>query len=154
MSLVFWHALLGWLWTALTERFTASNFLLGLAIAHLALRFSRGERASVRKVGPALRFAAFFAKEVVVSALRVARAVLSPRPRLRPALVRVPLDVRTDVQITALAVLVTLTPGTLALEVSPDRRTLLVHAMFAADLERVRRDIKVGFERPILELTA
>jgi multicomponent Na+:H+ antiporter subunit E len=152
VTLVFWHALLGWLWTALTERLTAANFLFGLVVAHLALRLSRGERARVRKTGPALRFAAFFAKEVLVSALRVAVDVLAPRPRMRPAVVGVPLDVRTDGQITLLAILITLTPGTLALDVSPDRRTLLVHAMFADDAERVRREIKGGFERRILEL--
>lgn len=154
MILVFWHALLGWLWTALTERFTASNFLLGLVLAHLALRFSRGARARIRKTGPALRFLGFFVKEVLVSAVRVAMDVLSPRPRMRPAIVGVPLEVRTEGQITLLAILITLTPGTLALDVSPDRRTLLVHAMFAADADQVRRDIKWGFERRILELAA
>jgi multicomponent Na+:H+ antiporter subunit E len=152
MILVLWHLLLGWLWTALTERFTASNFVLGLVLAHLALLLSRVERAPIRKTGLALRFLAFFAKEVVVSALRVAHDVLTPRSRMCPAIVGVPLDVRTDGQITFLAILVTLTPGTLALDVSPDRRTLIVHAMFAADADRVRRDIKAGFERRILEL--
>jgi multicomponent Na+:H+ antiporter subunit E len=152
MRLVFWHAILGWLWTGLTERFTASNFVLGVVLAHAALRFSRGERASIRKAGPALRFVAFFAKEVLVSAVRVAADVVSPRPRMRPAIIDVPLDVRSDGQITLLAILITLTPGTLALDVSPDRRSLVVHAMFAADADRVRRDIKDGFERRILEL--
>ena len=152
MTLLFWHALLGWLWTALTERYTASNFLLGVAVAHVALRLSLGDRGSIRRTGLALRFVAFFAKEVVVSALRVARDVLAPRPRMRPAIVGVPLDVRTDGEITLLAILITLTPGTLALDVSADRRTLVVHAMFAADPDQVRRDIKAGFERRILEL--
>ena len=154
MSLVLWHAALGWLWTALTERYTASNFVLGLVLANLALRLGRGRHARVRRTGLALRFLLFFAKEVVVGAVRVAQEVLRPRPRMRPAILEVPLDVRTDGQITLLAILITLTPGTVALDVSPDRRTLLVHAMFAADVEQVRRDIKVGFERPILELAA
>ena len=152
MTLVFWHALLGWIWTALTDRYTAANFLLGLVVAHLALRFSTTERARIRKTGPALRFAAFFLKEVFVSALRVAYDVLRPHGRMRPAIVAVPLDVRTDGQITLLAILITLTPGTLALDVSPDRRTLLVHAMFAGDADRVRHEIKQGFEHRILEL--
>jgi multicomponent Na+:H+ antiporter subunit E len=154
VNLVLWHVLLGWLWAALTERFTASNLLLGLVLAHLALRFSRAPRSSIRKTGPALRFAAFFAWQVVASALRVAADVLAPRPRMRPAVVRVPLDVETDAEITLLAILITLTPGTLALDVSADRRTLLVHAMFAADADRVRREIKGGFERRILELAS
>lgn len=154
MSVLLWHVALGWLWTALTALPTASNFLLGLVLANLVLRFGRGERALVRRTGPALRFAGFLVAEVVVSALRVAADVLAPRPRMRPAVLGVPLDVSTDGQITALAILITLTPGTLALDVSPDRRTLFVHAMFAADVDQVRRDIKERFERRILELTA
>lgn len=154
MTLVFWHAVLGWLWVALTERYSASNLVVGLVIAHLAIRLSRAERAHARRASAALRFVLFFAKEVVVSALRVAADVLAPRPRMRPALVGVPLDVRTDGQITLLAILITLTPGTLALDLSPDRRTLLVHAMFAADADRVRSEIKEGFERRILELSS
>jgi multicomponent Na+:H+ antiporter subunit E len=154
MTLVLWHALLGWLWTALTERYTASNFVLGLVLANVTLRFGRGRRSPIRRTGLALRFLAFFVKEVLVSALRVAQEVVRRRPRMRPAIVGVPLDVETDGQITLLAILITLTPGTLALDVSPDRRTLLVHAMFAADTDRVRRDIKMGFERRILELAA
>jgi multicomponent Na+:H+ antiporter subunit E len=154
MTLVLWHALLGWLWVALTERYTASNFALGLGLANVALRFGRGGGSRIRRTGLALRFVAFFTKEVVVSALRVAQEVLRPRPRMRPAIVRVPLQVETDGQITLLAILITLTPGTLALDVTPDRRTLIVHAMFAADADRVRRDIQLGFERRILELAA
>jgi multicomponent Na+:H+ antiporter subunit E len=154
MTIVAWHGLLGWLWAALTENYAASNFLLGVVLANLVLRLSRGERSRIRKTGPALRFAGFFAKEVVVSALRVAWDVVTPTTYMRPAVVAVPLDVQTDAQITILAILVTLTPGTLALDLSPDRRTLYVHAMFAEDAGRVRREIKDGFERRILELAA
>lgn len=154
MSLVLWHAVLAWLWTALTERLTASNFLVGVVAAHLALRLARGRGALVRKTALALGFLVFFAKEVLMSALRVSRDVFLPRRRMRPAIVEVPLDVRGDGAITLLAIVITLTPGTLALDVSPDRRRMLVHAMFGADAERVRREIKVGFERRILELSA
>ncbi len=154
MSTVFWHALLAWIWTALTEEYTAANLVLGLVLAHLALRFSTGGRAPLRNAGRVLRFVAFFFRELFVSALRVSRDVLLPRRRMRPAIVAVPLDVRTEGQITLLAILITLTPGTLALDVSADRRTLLVHAMFAADADRVRDEIKGGFERRILELAS
>lgn len=93
-----------------------------------------------------------FAWEVVASALRVAHDVLTPEHHMRPAVVGVPLDAETDAEITLLAVLVTLTPGTLALDVSPDRRTLYIHAMYAADVEQVRREVKDRFERRVLEL--
>jgi multicomponent Na+:H+ antiporter subunit E len=152
MILVSWHVLLGVLWTALTPSYTVPSFMLGVLVAHLALRVSHGRPASTRKIRLFIGFLGFFAKEVVVSAVRVAVDALAPRPRLRPAVVELPLDVRTEGQITLLAILITLTPGTLALDVSSDRRTLYLHAMFAADADRVRRDIKLGFERRVLEL--
>ncbi len=58
----------------------------------------------------------------------------------------------SDVEITLLANLVTLTPGTLSLDVSEDRSTLFVHAMFVDDPDVLRREIKHGFERRVLEL--
>lgn len=99
-----------------------------------------------------LRFAAFALREVVLANLRVARIVLTPRPRLRPGIVAVPLEPATDAQITVLANLITLTPGTLSVEVSEDRRTLFVHAIDVESPEAFRRETKQGFERAVAEL--
>jgi multicomponent Na+:H+ antiporter subunit E len=66
--------------------------------------------------------------------------------------VAVPLDAESDVEITLLANLVTLTPGSLSLDIAPDRSCLYVHAMFVDDVEQLRRDVKEGFERRVLEL--
>ena len=94
----------------------------------------------------------FFLGELVLSSVRVAWDVLSPNPGFRPGIVGVPLDARTDSEITLLATLITLTPGTLSLDVSEDRKTLYVHAMRVEDPEAFRREIKDGFERRVLEL--
>ena len=53
---------------------------------------------------------------------------------------------------TFLANSITLTPGTLGLDVSEDRKTLYVHSMWVDDPDEVRREIKQGFERRVLEL--
>ena len=71
--------------------------------------------------------------------------------RSRPGIIAVPIEARTDLEITTLANLVSLTPGTLSLDVSGDRRTLYVHAMFVDDPESIHRDIKNGMERRVLE---
>ena len=76
----------------------------------------------------------------------------APGGRLRPAIVAVPLAVDRDAEIALLANLITLTPGTLSLDVSPDRRTLYVHAMATNALTYLRREIQEGFERRILEV--
>lgn len=91
-----------------------------------------------------------FLKELVLSATSVAWAVVNPGLRLRPAILAVPLDLRTDWRISVLANLVTLTPGTTSLHVSEDLSTLYVHAMDCKDPDAVVASIKESFERTIL----
>jgi len=95
--------------------------------------------------------ALLFVYELLLSGLRVARLVLSPRMQLKPGIFAYPLKVDRNFEITLLANLITLTPGTLSVDVSDDRRTLYVHAIDCADPAQVRRDIAEGFERRILE---
>ena len=71
-----------------------------------------------------------------------------------PGVVAIPLDARTDVEITLLANLITLTPGSVSLDLSEDRRVLYVHAMYivGGDVDAYRRAVKEGLERRVLEL--
>ncbi|MBB5220988.1 multisubunit Na+/H+ antiporter MnhE subunit [Amaricoccus macauensis] len=81
-----------------------------------------------------------FLRDLTLSSVAVARAVVDPR-RAAPGFVTVPLTLaRTDVEITLVANYITLTPGTLTVDVSADRRTLLVHAL-EADEAGIRADI-------------
>ena len=66
--------------------------------------------------------------------------------------IEVPIEAKTDLEITLLANLITLTPGTLTLDVAPDRKSLYVHAMFVDDPEQIRAEIKNGMERRLLEV--
>lgn len=155
MRMLLANLALGALWIAVTGRATGPNLVLGLVLGYLVLRVSRGGRrrsAYFRKVPETLRFLAFFVKELVISSLRVAHDVVTPRAHMRPAILGVPLDAETDLEITLLACLVTLTPGTLTLDVSDDRKTLYVHAMFVHDPERAIAGIKAGFEGRLLRL--
>jgi len=104
------------------------------------------------KILQALGLLAFFSWELILANLRVARDVLRPLRKLRPAIVAIPLDLESGAQITLLANLITLTPGTMSLDVSSDRKVLYIHAMDGRDLENLRRGIKLGFERYIKEL--
>ena len=89
---------------------------------------------------------------LVLANLRVAHDVITPRLYARPAIIAVPLEARTDLEITLLANLISLTPGSLSLDVSPDKSCMFVHGMFVDDPEAFRREIKDGFERRIGEL--
>ncbi len=92
-----------------------------------------------------------FLRELIVSAVRVAWLVIQPKPRLRPAIIAYPLTVTTDAQITLLANMITLTPGTLSIDVSEDRKTLFIHAIDIESKEALVGAIAGGFETKILE---
>lgn len=154
MTLLLWNVALASLWVALTTA-TLTNVFVGLVIGYaalwLVLRDSR-ETSYFRKPLQAVRFIGFFLRELAIATVRIAYDVVTPTAYMRPAVVAIPLDAKTDAEIALLAIVVTLTPGTLALDVSSDRRTLYVHAMYARQPEAVRREIKRGFERRVLEL--
>ena len=92
-----------------------------------------------------------FIYELVLSTLKVTRLVLTPKMDLKPGIFAYPLRVDRDAEIALLANLITLTPGTLSVDVSEDRRTLYVHALDCSDPDQTREDIADGFERKILE---
>ena len=93
-----------------------------------------------------------FARELILSALRVAWLAVQPRIVIRPAIVAYPLTVTTDAQITLLANLITLTPGTLSVDVSDDRKWLYVHAIDIESKEALVGSIAAGFETRILQV--
>ncbi len=104
------------------------------------------------KIGRIIELVLFFLWELMVANLRVAWDVVTPNQNRhkRPGVIAVPLDVQGDYAITLLACLITLTPGTLSLDVSKDRRVLYIHEMFIQDPDEVRRGIKEGFERRVI----
>lgn len=97
-----------------------------------------------------LALAGLFVRELVLSALQVAWLVVHPKLRLRPGIIAYPLTVTTDTQIALLANLITLTPGTLSVDVSRDRKTLYIHAIDIADRELLIGKIAAGFETSVL----
>lgn len=141
-------------WCALFGTFDLGHLLQGFLLAFAVLSISSplyGRTAYFRRVLLMTRLGAYFLYELVVSSVQVAWDVLTPTPRSRPAIVAVPLDLVDPAQITVLAILISLTPGSLSLDVSPDRKTLYVHQMFVNDPDEARSRIKTGFERLVRE---
>ena len=148
------NILLALAWVAMTGSLTLSSLLTGFAIGYGALWLVQpltGSSRYFRRVIAWARLIVMFLYELAVSSLQVAGDILAPRSSARPAIIEVPLDVRSDAGILLVTNLISLTPGTLSLDVSPDRRTLLVHAMFADDPESLRQSLKSGMERWVLD---
>jgi multicomponent Na+:H+ antiporter subunit E len=146
-------ALLWSVWKGFSPAALAAGFVVGFLCLSLLVPLPGAKRYR-RQVLRGLGFAAFYVWELVVSSVRVALDVLRPRLSMQPGVVGVPLDARTDVEITALTNLISLTPGTLGLEVSPDRQTLSVHAMHLenGDAERFRQELKRNLEQRVLRV--
>ncbi len=155
MNWLLLHVLLALIWAALSGELTPVNVAGGFVVGYLVLLLARramGSQRYVTRVPRVLRFTLYFVVMLVQANLRVTREVLTPDFRARPAIVAVPLDIRDEVAITTLANLITLTPGTLSLDVSTDRRVLYVHAMFVTDVEAFRLEIKEGLERRVQDV--
>ena len=141
-------------WAALVGSFTLPSLLAGFALGYAALWVARplfGDTAYFERLWRVLRLAVFFIYELVISSLRVVWDVVTPTHLSRPGIVAMPLDAKGDGEILLVASLISLTPGSLSLDLSPDCRTLYVHAMFVDDPEVVRSELKEGLERRVME---
>jgi multicomponent Na+:H+ antiporter subunit E len=148
-----WNILLALAWVAATGRFTFQNLAFGFALGLVILFFVRRDVGAPRyfvKIGQVFNLLLFFIKELILANLRVAYDVLTPGLNMRPGIVAIPLDARTDMEITLLSNLITLTPGSVSLDISADRRVLYLHVMYIDDADEVRRTVKDGFERRVL----
>jgi multicomponent Na+:H+ antiporter subunit E len=104
----------------------------------------------IGRVHRVIGLAAYFFWELMKANLRLALDVAAPKFHIRPGIIAVPLDATQDGQILLLSMLINTTPGSVALDVSPDRKTLYVHVMYMDTPDAARQDIKQGFERRVL----
>ena len=155
MNLFAVNILLAVVWAALTASFTLPSLLIGYVIGLLALWMAQplfgASSGYFLRVWRVLKLAGFFLYELVVSSVRVAWDVVTPTHLSRPAIIEMPLDVESELEILTVTNLISLTPGTLSLDVTPDRKTLIVHAMFAEDPEALVAELKNGMERLVKE---
>jgi len=150
-----WNLALALAWVGMTGALNASNLVVGFGVGYIVLLILQGPlamRGHLHRVRRSVELLAIFVWEMLLANLRVAWDVVTPTHLMRPGVIAVPLDARDDVEILVLANMVSLTPGTLSLDVSDDRTVLYIHAMYLHDRERIVRGIKNGFERRLLEV--
>lgn len=155
MSSLLANLLLALVWGAMTGDFSLGNLLVGLVLGFVALFAAQrvlGSTPYATRIVRVVGFIAFYIGELIMANVRVAIDVVTPRHRAQPGVVAVPLDARTDAEITLLANLITMTPGSLTLDVSDDRKVLYVHAMFVRDPDAYRQRLKSTLERRVLEM--
>lgn len=156
MRPLLFNIFLGFIWVTLTGEFTRPNLTFGLIVGYILLFIFRNtllpQSSYFSKVGELAYFVLYFLWALSIANLRVAFEVLTPGNRMRPGIVAIPLDLKSPLQITLLANLITLTPGTLSLDICDNQETLYVHSMYVDDPDKFRASIKNGFEKRVQEL--
>lgn len=143
-------------WVFLTGSLEFVNFLFGFILSFLVLWIisRKQENRKYFVIAPRLiSFFFYFLYELLKANMQVAADVITPKFYMEPGIVAYPLDAKSDLEITILANVISLTPGTLSLDVSNNKKVLYIHAMYVSDRDEFIEDIKSGFERRILSIT-
>ena len=131
-------------WCLLTGGFSEWNFiagmLVGAGVVEAYLRALRS-RSYLGKLLRLIAFAGYFLRILVHANMQVAWEVLTPRLHMKPRILRYPVGGLSDVERTTLANCITLTPGTLVIDESPDKQWLYVHCMYAEDKDEALRSL-------------
>jgi multicomponent Na+:H+ antiporter subunit E len=149
------NLLLSFIWVALTGSMYYSNFLFGFMIGFFILWIMNREETDQRyfnRVPKTIGFVFYFLYEMIVANIQVAYDVITPKYFFRPGIVRYPLEANSDIEINLLSTMISMTPGTLILDISEDKKSLFIHVMYLKDKEAFIAQIKNGFEKKLLEI--
>jgi multicomponent K+:H+ antiporter subunit E len=145
------------LWLALAPAITLGQALLGgvvaLLVPWLTAKFWPDRPTLLRPLS-GLRLFLIVVFDILVANWAVARLVVGPLDRLHPAFLDIPLDLRDPFVATILGSIVSLTPGTVSVDVDTEHWVLRVHALDAHDEQAVITTIKDRYETPLREIFA
>lgn len=143
-------------WMFLSNSFSPTTFLIGYIIGLVMLFMLRRfftTRFYMGRVWAVIKLLLIFIKELIISNIAVLRVILKPKLNIRPAIFELPTDLKTDWEITLLSMLITLTPGTVVINVSEDMRKLYVHTLDMDDVDEAVSSIRNSFEKAIKEVS-
>lgn len=143
-------------WMFLSNSFSPTTFLIGYIIGLVMLFMLRRfftTRFYMGRVWAVIKLLLIFIKELIISNIAVLRVILKPKLNIRPAIFELPTDLKTDWEITLLSMLITLTPGTVVINVSEDMSKLYVHTLDMDDVDEAVSSIRNSFEKAIKEVS-
>ena len=143
------------IWVALTGSFSYVNLFMGFVISFFVLWIISMDSPDRRYFTIAFKIIGFFfyfLYEMLKANFQVAYEVMTSNLHMKPGIIRMELEARTDLEITLLASLISLTPGTLVLDVSDDKSVMYIHGMYLEDRAKFIESIKSGLEKPLLSI--
>jgi multicomponent Na+:H+ antiporter subunit E len=148
--------ILAFVWMFLKTSYSPASFFVGyffgLLIIYMFRRFFTS-RFYLLRVVAVVNLIYIFTRELILANIAVLKVILKPKLDIKPGIFAYPTELKQDWEITVLANLITLTPGTLVVDVSPDNKVLYVHAMDISDADEDIQGIKNTFEKAIMEVS-
>jgi len=159
------NIVLALIWCLLKEKLNVTEFVIGSILGYgiiFMLKTVLDDRKAERPILTfggyfalmlkVLRYLMIFLKEMIVANIDVVKIVLSPKLKMTPGIIAYKMDVKTDAGITLLANSITLTPGTLSVDISEDRKTLYIHALHIEDAAELEQSIRDSLEKHTKEI--
>lgn len=149
------NLLLSFIWVALTGSMYYTNFLFGFLIGFFILWIMNRHESDQRyfnKVPKTIGFVLYFLHEMIMANIQVAYDVITPKYFFKPGIVNYPMEAKSDIEINLLSTIIAMTPGTLILDISEDKKSLFIHVMYLKDKDTFISRIKNGSERRLLEI--
>jgi len=148
-------------WCMVSGQITIGNLFLGLIFGVVVVEpFSKLYRLDevvtpngywLAQIPKKIIYFFVLLKEIIKANIMVAKIIIQPKIDIKPGIIKVPIRTKTNIGITAIANTITLTPGTLTVDISDDKTTLFVHAIDATDPQGVRDSIRDDLEKYVLE---
>lgn len=129
-----------------------SGFIVGMIIVFLMRRFFGG-RFYLHRFYSVVKLILIFISETIQSAVMVIKHILSPKIIIEPGIFKYETVLRGEWEVPTLALLLTLTPGSVVMEVTPEGNVFYIHAM---DIRRTKGDLIRSlkkFEKAIMEVS-
>ncbi|XKH50768.1 Na+/H+ antiporter subunit E [Chryseomicrobium palamuruense] len=150
------NVFIAFVWMFLSNSFTTATFIIGYILGLVMLFMLRrffSTRFYMERVVAVAKLILLFLKELVVSNIAVLRVILKPKMNIRPAIFELETQLKEGWEITLLSLLITLTPGTVVINISEDRTKLYVHTLDLDDVEDAVNSIRNTFEKAIMEVS-
>ncbi|MGJ9381655.1 Na+/H+ antiporter subunit E [Salipaludibacillus sp. CF4.18] len=150
------NMLIAVIWMLLKNNFSPVEFMLGYIVGLVLLFFLRRFLKFdfyFRRIYALFKLIILFSYKLIMSNYDVIKIILSPKLNIEPGIIAVPTKLKTDWEVTLLANLISLTPGTLSMYFSEDGRTIFIHSIHVPDKEAAIKEIHDSFEKAIMEVT-
>lgn len=150
------NILLTFIWVALTGQLDYTNFIFGYTLGFFILwMVNKSVKANTEyfyRVPKIFAFIFMFFYDLLKANFEVMKDVVTPNYNMKPGIVKYEMNAKTDFEITMLANMVALTPGTLVIDLSKNKKYMYIHAMYLTDVEDFKRKIDTRIERKLLEI--